>query len=117
MKATDPARLIDLLLDPTSPTRLPPPSLRRQYRLAVGLTQQQVADVVATVAGQPCDRSTVGRWERELGKGGRGRSLSAKRLPQGLGCSGSPSPTPRCPREEAHPPSRRRSPRAVPGPL
>lgn len=57
----------------TQPDRtypLLPPSLRRQYRLALGLSQQQVADVVAQLAGRQCDRSTVGRWEREK-PGGR----------------------------------------------
>ena len=70
MKATHPARLIDRLLNPTAPTRLPPPSLRRQYRISLGLSQQQVADVVAELAGRQYDRSTVGRWEREK-PGGR----------------------------------------------
>lgn len=70
-RTPNPSRLIDRLLDPGAPVRLPPPSLRRQYRIALGLSQQQVADVVAELAGRDCDRSTVGRWERELGKGGR----------------------------------------------
>ena len=64
-------RLLDRVLNPAAPTQLPPPSLRRQYRISLGLSQQAVADVVAAVAGCQCDRSTVGRWEREKGRGGR----------------------------------------------
>lgn len=71
MKATpNPAHLLDQILRPTDPVRLPPPSLRRQYRIGLGLSQQQVADLIAELAGRPCDRSTVGRWER-TGQGGR----------------------------------------------
>ena len=65
MTATpNPSRLLDRILRPTDPVRLPPPPLRRQYRIGLGLSQQQVADLVSELAGRPCDRSTVGRWER-----------------------------------------------------
>lgn len=70
-RTPNPTRLLDRLLNPAAPERLPPPPLRRQHRIALGISQQQVADVVAELAGRECDRSTVGRWERELGKGGR----------------------------------------------
>ncbi len=36
---------------------LPPPGVCRQLRVGVGLTQLEVAEVLA------CDRSTVARWE------------------------------------------------------
>ena len=71
MRATpNPSRLLDQILRLTNPVRLPAPPLRRQYRIGLGLSQQQVADLVGELAGSPCDRFTVGRWER-VGRGAR----------------------------------------------
>ena len=74
MTPTDASLLLDQILQPASQVRLPPPSLRRQYRIGLGLSQQQVAELIAELADRPCDRSSVGRWER---------SGSAGRDPQG----------------------------------